>query len=137
MFADDGVVAHAGEVIADAALTVAASWSSLQASAEIEERGGKPFFEDQVPRAVIRFKQGVGRLIRSGDDTGRVVVLDPRIVTKGYGRSFQKALPEGVEVEPLEPLAIAVDDYDGFDDWDGDDAPPGDVEHPGGFDALD
>ena len=103
----------------------------------IEERGGKPFFEDQVPRAVIRFKQGVGRLIRSGEDTGRVVVLDPRIVTKGYGRSFQRALPEGVEVEPLEPLAIAVDDYDAFDDWQGhdDDIPP-DHDHPGGFDAI-
>ena len=103
----------------------------------IEERGGKPFFEDQVPRAVIRFKQGVGRLIRSGEDTGRVVVLDPRIVTKGHGRSFQRALPEGVEVEPLEPLAIAVDDYDAFDDWQGhdDDIPP-DHDHPGGFDAI-
>ncbi|MEE2971876.1 MAG: helicase C-terminal domain-containing protein, partial [Planctomycetota bacterium] len=63
----------------------------------IEERGGKPFFEDQVPRAIIRFKQGVGRLIRSSDDEGRVVVLDPRIVTKGYGRAFQAALPDGVE----------------------------------------
>ena len=103
----------------------------------IEERGGKPFFEDQVPRAVIRFKQGVGRLIRSSEDSGRVVVLDPRIVTKGYGRSFQKALPEGVEVEPLEALSIAVDDYDGFDDWDGggEDASVDD-EHPGGFDAI-
>ena len=103
----------------------------------IEEQGGKPFFEDQVPRAVIRFKQGVGRLIRSGDDTGRVVVLDPRIVTKGYGRSFQKALPDGVEIEPLEPPEPEVEDFDTFDDWAGDDAMPGDLEHPGGFDALD
>ena len=103
----------------------------------IEEQGGKPFFEDQVPRAVIRFKQGVGRLIRSSDDTGRVVVLDPRIVTKGYGRSFQKALPDGVEVEPLEPPELEVEDFDTFDDWAGDDAMPGDLGHPGGFDALD
>lgn len=103
----------------------------------IEDRGGKPFFEDQVPRAVIRFKQGVGRLIRSGDDSGRVVVLDPRIVTKGYGRSFQAALPEGVEVEPLEAPEPQVEDFDTFDDWSGDDSLPGDLGHPGGFDALD
>ena len=55
--------------------------------------------EDQVPRAVIRFKQGVGRLIRSSDDEARIVVLDPRIVTKGYGRKFIDALPHGVRVE--------------------------------------
>ena len=102
----------------------------------IEERGGRPFFEDQVPRAVIRFKQGIGRLIRSADDSGRVVVLDPRIVTKGYGRSFQAALPEGVEVEPLEPLQSAVDEFDTFDDWAPDDSVPDDGGHPGGFDAI-
>ena len=102
----------------------------------IEERGGRPFFEDQVPRAVIRFKQGVGRLIRSADDAGRVVVLDPRIVTKGYGRAFQAALPEGVEVEPLEPPAVEVDDYNTFDDWVPDDSVPDDGGHPGGFDAI-
>jgi len=62
----------------------------------IRERGGNPFMEDQVPRAIIRFKQGFGRLIRSTSDRGRVVVLDPRIVTKGYGRAFLEALPEGV-----------------------------------------
>lgn len=64
----------------------------------VRERGGNPFIEDQLPRAVIRFKQGFGRLIRSATDTGRVVVLDPRIVTKPYGRMFLDALPEGVEV---------------------------------------
>ncbi|MAD78398.1 MAG: helicase [Planctomycetaceae bacterium] len=102
----------------------------------IEERGGKPFFEDQVPRAVIRFKQGVGRLIRSSEDTGRVVVLDPRIVTKGYGRSFQAALPEGVEIEPLEPPETMVEDYDAFDEWSDSSPSPDDFEHPGGFDTL-
>ena len=102
----------------------------------IEERGGRPFFEDQVPRAVIRFKQGVGRLIRSSEDTGRVVVLDPRIVTKGYGRSFQAALPEGVEIEPLEPPETMVEDYDAFDEWSDSSQSPDDFEHPGGFDTL-
>jgi ATP-dependent DNA helicase DinG len=50
-----------------------------------------------MPRAVIRFKQGVGRLIRSHADRGRVVVLDPRVVTKPYGRAFLRALPAGIE----------------------------------------
>jgi ATP-dependent DNA helicase DinG len=68
----------------------------------IREQGGNPFVDDQVPRAVIRFRQGVGRLIRSQTDRGLVAVLDPRIVTKPYGRSFQRALPDGVEVELLE-----------------------------------
>lgn len=64
----------------------------------IRERGGNPFMEDQVPRAVIRFKQGFGRLIRSASDRGRVVVLDPRIITKRYGRAFLDALPEGMAI---------------------------------------
>jgi ATP-dependent DNA helicase DinG len=67
----------------------------------IRAKGGDPFREDQLPRAVIRFKQGVGRLIRSHADRGRVVVLDPRIVTRGYGRAFLRALPEGVAVTEL------------------------------------
>ncbi len=65
----------------------------------IKARGGNPFMEDSLPRAVIRFKQGFGRLIRSTTDTGRFVVLDSRIVTKFYGRKFIDALPEGVVVE--------------------------------------
>ncbi len=65
----------------------------------IKQRGGNPFMEDSLPRAVIRFKQGFGRLIRSTTDTGRFVVLDSRVVTKFYGRKFLDALPEGVVVE--------------------------------------
>ncbi len=69
---------------------------------KIKERGGNPFMEDSVPRAVIRFKQGFGRLIRSREDRGRVVVLDPRIVTARYGRLFLEALPGGVELDVVE-----------------------------------
>ncbi|MFT5424069.1 MAG: ATP-dependent DNA helicase DinG [Phycisphaerales bacterium] len=65
----------------------------------IEAEGGSAFKNDSLPRAVIRFKQGFGRLIRSKSDRGRVVVLDSRIVSKGYGRLFLQALPEGVRVE--------------------------------------
>lgn len=61
--------------------------------------GGDPFRDDSLPRAVIRFKQGFGRLIRSHDDAGQVVVLDPRLQTKYYGRAFLAALPEGLEPE--------------------------------------
>jgi ATP-dependent DNA helicase DinG len=64
----------------------------------IKERGGDPFRDDSLPRAVIKFKQGFGRLIRSKSDRGRVVVLDPRILTAGYGRRFMEALPAGVRV---------------------------------------
>ena len=76
----------------------------------IAARGGSPFAEDQLPRAVIRFKQGIGRLVRSSTDEGVVVVLDPRIVTKHYGRTFRSALPEGVRIEDrAERVADAVD----------------------------
>ncbi|OHD65158.1 MAG: hypothetical protein A2176_02665 [Spirochaetes bacterium RBG_13_51_14] len=56
--------------------------------------GRNPFSALQVPEAVIRFKQGFGRLIRSGKDRGIVAVLDSRIVSKPYGRIFLKAIPE-------------------------------------------
>ncbi len=67
----------------------------------IKEAGGDPFREDSLPRAVLRFKQGFGRLVRSADDRGRVVVLDPRIVSTGYGKMFRNAIPEGVEIRRL------------------------------------
>jgi ATP-dependent DNA helicase DinG len=60
----------------------------------IEAAGGEPFFDYQVPQAVIKLKQGFGRLIRTCTDTGLVVILDPRVLTKGYGKSFLAALPE-------------------------------------------
>jgi ATP-dependent DNA helicase DinG len=68
----------------------------------IQERGGNPFMEESLPRAVIRFKQGFGRLIRSRADNGRVVVLDPRILTARYGRRFLDALPPGIPVNVIE-----------------------------------
>jgi len=75
---------------------------------QIKSRGGNPFMDDQLPRAIIRFKQGVGRLIRSTTDTGQVAALDPRIVTKRYGRLFIDALPEGIEIED----SAGVDSYE-------------------------
>jgi ATP-dependent DNA helicase DinG len=60
----------------------------------IEAAGGQPFLDYQVPQAVIKLKQGFGRLIRTCTDRGLVVILDPRVLTKGYGRSFLAALPD-------------------------------------------
>jgi ATP-dependent DNA helicase DinG len=60
----------------------------------IEAAGGKPFFDYQVPQAVIKWKQGFGRLIRTKTDTGIVVLFDPRVITKSYGRTFLEAVPE-------------------------------------------
>jgi ATP-dependent DNA helicase DinG len=59
----------------------------------IEEAGGKPFFEYQVPSAVITLKQGFGRLIRSLDDRGVLMLLDPRLERQRYGRVFMESLP--------------------------------------------
>jgi len=61
--------------------------------AAIRAQGGNPFFDEQVPQAVIALKQGVGRLIRDADDFGVVMLCDPRLVTKGYGRIFIQSLP--------------------------------------------
>jgi ATP-dependent DNA helicase DinG len=69
----------------------------------LKSRGRDPFFEDALPRSVLRFKQGFGRLVRSARDEGRVVVLDPRVVTKRYGRAYLAALPEGVRVIRRQP----------------------------------
>lgn len=60
----------------------------------IRAAGGNPFKEFSLPDAVLRFKQGIGRLIRGRDDQGRIVILDPRIREKWYGRWFVKAVPE-------------------------------------------
>ncbi len=59
----------------------------------IEEAGGKPFFDYQVPSAVLTLKQGFGRLIRSLEDRGVLVLLDPRIRTQRYGKTFVQSLP--------------------------------------------
>ncbi len=59
----------------------------------IRRRGGNPFFDYQVPQAVLALKQGVGRLIRDADDFGVIVIGDPRLRTKGYGRIFLDSLP--------------------------------------------
>src|SRR5213595_2211879 len=60
----------------------------------IQARGGDPFMEFSLPEAILKFRQGVGRLIRSKSDSGIVVTLDNRILTKRYGQAFIEALPK-------------------------------------------
>lgn len=59
----------------------------------IEDSGGSSFYQYSVPQAIIALKQGLGRLIRSTTDRGVLAVLDPRLRTKGYGRTFLQSLP--------------------------------------------
>ena len=59
----------------------------------IRAKGGNPFNDYQLPEAALVLKQGVGRLIRSELDEGVVVICDPRLVTRGYGRVLVKSLP--------------------------------------------
>jgi len=60
----------------------------------IRERGDNPFFSYQIPEAVISLKQGVGRLIRDGHDRGILMLCDPRLKTKSYGKIFMRNLPD-------------------------------------------
>jgi len=93
----------------------------------IRARGGNPFHEYQLPEAVIRLKQGFGRLIRTKSDTGVVVILDSRIVTRRYGRVFLDSLPPA-------PVEINGAEFDADPDIDVDAAiaqvPPDDAPWP-------
>jgi ATP-dependent DNA helicase DinG len=72
----------------------------------IKKSGGDPFGQYQLPEAIILFKQGFGRLIRTRSDTGFIVVLDHRILTRNYGRQFISALPD---------IAIIRDEFTSLD----------------------
>ncbi len=70
----------------------------------LQALGKSPFAALQVPEAVLRFKQGFGRLIRSGSDRGVVAVMDSRILTRSYGRKFLGSIPECRVVHSLDEL---------------------------------
>lgn len=88
----------------------------FEARAEaVEKRGGSSFMELSVPQAVIKFRQGFGRLLRRGDDKGAVVVLDRRIVEKAYGRQFTGSIPPARRMyAPLDEIVGAVRDFLGL-----------------------
>ncbi len=69
--------------------------------------GENPFWGYQIPEAVIRFKQGFGRLIRSSTDRGVVAVFDSRIIHKSYGKIFLKSIPECTVVYSTQELKEA------------------------------
>ncbi len=75
----------------------------LQARIDAMRRAGKnPFMEHQLPEAVISLKQGVGRLIRDVNDYGVLMICDPRLGTKPYGRIFLDSLPQMTKSRKLE-----------------------------------
>jgi ATP-dependent DNA helicase DinG len=71
----------------------------------IEDAGGSSFHEYSIPQAIIALKQGLGRLIRSTTDRGVLAILDPRLRTKAYGRTFLKSLPPCRVTSQIEDLA--------------------------------
>ena len=81
----------------------------LARSEAVEKKGGNAFMEISLPEAVIRLKQGFGRLIRHSEDRGAVVILDSRIATKRYGQLFIQSLPEcRLVAEGLDAIAKEV-----------------------------
>jgi ATP-dependent DNA helicase DinG len=78
----------------------------------IEQRGGKSFWELALPDAIIRLRQGFGRLMRRQDDYGAVLILDPRIVRKSYGRYFLDSLPQTrTVVSSVQGVLNALEDF--------------------------
>jgi ATP-dependent DNA helicase DinG len=88
----------------------------LARSEACERRGGNAFMEISLPEAVIRLKQGFGRLIRHSDDRGAVAILDSRVVKKRYGGLFIESLPEcRIVTEGIEALGPAIHKF--LFDW--------------------
>ncbi|MFC7685100.1 ATP-dependent DNA helicase DinG [Ureibacillus sp. GCM10028918] len=81
-------------------------------SAVLQQQGKNAFSELSLPEAILRFKQGFGRLIRSSEDKGVFVVLDRRIETKSYGAEFLRALPQiYVNKLPLQDMVLEVEHW--------------------------
>jgi ATP-dependent DNA helicase DinG len=102
----------------------------LEARSEhITAMGGDPFMTYTVPQAVIKFKQGFGRLIRSREDRGAVLVLDSRVLTKNYGKIFLTALHgvkvmKGIEDDLCLEMEAFFGPQDGSSATDADSSPP-------------
>lgn len=72
---------------------------------DIRERGGNPFFDFQVPRAILSLRQGVGRLMRTSRDSGVIAILDGRLYKKGYGKMFRASLPNSPVTRSLDEVS--------------------------------
>lgn len=85
----------------------------FQARSEaIASQGGSPFFDYSLPHAIVKFKQGFGRLIRNKEDRGTVICLDGRLVKKGYGKKILQSLPECPLI--IEPTANCIEKLKSF-----------------------
>ena len=85
----------------------------VQARVEaLRERGRNPFNEYQVPQAIMMFRQGFGRLIRTREDRGIVAILDPRLVSKSYGQTFLRSLPPCAVSTELDDVSKFIDAMD-------------------------
>ncbi len=76
-------------------------------SRRVEEEGGNAFFGFLLPRAVLTLRQGVGRLMRTATDRGVVAIMDVRLLTRGYGKTFLRSLPPS-------PRCSSVQEVDAF-----------------------
>ena len=78
----------------------------------LQAKGMNSFYKLSLPEAIIRFKQGFGRLIRSSHDKGAFIILDRRIETKSYGHQFLDALPNvPVEKVPLGDMVLQLEHW--------------------------
>ncbi|MBN3555886.1 ATP-dependent DNA helicase DinG [Fictibacillus nanhaiensis] len=81
-------------------------------SEKLKAEGGNPFYDLSLPQAIIRFKQGFGRLVRSSRDKGAVFVFDRRMIETRYGKSFIQSLPKlPVSIKPIDELVAELDDW--------------------------
>jgi ATP-dependent DNA helicase DinG len=78
----------------------------------IEENGGNPFMDYQLPRAVITLRQGAGRLIRDTDDVGVLMICDPRVRRSRYGRQFLKSIPPMLQTSDFNLVKSFIEDWD-------------------------
>lgn len=78
---------------------------------KIKDERGNPFFDFQVPRAILSLRQGLGRLMRSSADSGLLAVMDVRLYTKGYGKSFLKSMPKSPVIRSLKEVHTFFDQF--------------------------
>jgi ATP-dependent DNA helicase DinG len=72
----------------------------------IKDEGGNPFFDFQIPRAILALRQGIGRLMRAASDRGIIAIMDIRLYSKGYGKNFLKSLPESPVIRDLKEISL-------------------------------
>jgi ATP-dependent DNA helicase DinG len=81
----------------------------------LEQQGLNPFYHYQIPNAIIRFRQGFGRLIRGSQDRGIIAVLDARIMTRSYGKLFIQSIPECRTIFNVDELRDAIEQMKGIE----------------------